>query len=47
MQTEGHVFSTSENIPRLSPPSPLEKIWLTAKQLLFIASDKDRERLGQ
>jgi hypothetical protein len=46
MSKEGHVFNTSENIPRLHPPGFFEKMWLTAKHLLFVASEKDKERLG-
>lgn len=44
---ERATFETGTHIPKLSPPSPFERFFLTAKSFLFLASNKDKERLGQ
>ena len=43
---ERSTFETGTRIPKLSPPGLFEKAWLTAKSFLFLASEKDKERLG-
>jgi hypothetical protein len=45
MGTEGKKFNIGNDIPRLKAPSPLERLWLTTKSLLFLANDEEKRRL--